>query len=465
MGLACEGTPPRPAERTEFTFLGRSLTFFLPDIAGLGRDKERRCLMSRTLPPRPDFTQLQHQAKDLLHGHQRKDASACPPLRRLRRFEGAEDDAIFAAPLALHEAQYALAMEYGFASWDAMKRYVEKAAGRPSAVRREEDLTYIAGLERLRFGRWRDCTYGGAVTELLNTIAVPATYEQVMGLSGACYRICMKPDWCPSAGMPQCGYDVERPLYRALGFDVYRIGNEGERRQRVVACIDRGIPVLCGEMRGWPEWGVIAGYADNGRLFYGRTYADYGGAEPDEVFTESRYFLANKYPGFDVQFFDRRCEPLPPRDALKQSFEVCIGTLNQESEQLGYTRGYQAYELWISGLEDLAGFDVFTAGTNGYHLDCLRDARRCAYIYLEQSLGLLQDGNRRRLEKVVTLFKAMYSKLMAVAPYSGTETSFNGRDEDWGMTKREEFANVLRELCGMERQVEAEFRAILAAWD
>lgn len=76
----------------------------------------------RTLPPRPDLAQLKHQAKDLLHAHQRKDASACSVLRRLRRFEGADDSAILAGPLALHEAQYALAMEYGFASWNAMKR-------------------------------------------------------------------------------------------------------------------------------------------------------------------------------------------------------------------------------------------------------------------------------------------------------------------------------------------------------
>lgn len=56
-----------------------------------------------------------------------------------------------------------------------------------------------------------------------------------MGMSGACYRICMQDGWDPSAGMPQCGYDVETPLYRALGFEPYGIAAEDERRRKVLA--------------------------------------------------------------------------------------------------------------------------------------------------------------------------------------------------------------------------------------
>ena len=108
--------------------------------------------MSRTLPPRPDFTQLRHQAKDLLHGHDRKDPAVCGVLRRLRQFASAEDARIFAQPLALHEAQYALAMEYGFASWNALKRYVETISGKTMPVRREKDRTYVNGLEKHGIG-------------------------------------------------------------------------------------------------------------------------------------------------------------------------------------------------------------------------------------------------------------------------------------------------------------------------
>lgn len=155
-------------------------------------------------------------------------------------------------------------------------------------------LHRIAGIRRLRWGEWRDCSYGGAISALMNAIGVEVTYEKVMGLSGACYRICMKEDWCPSTGMPQCGYDVETPLYRALGFAPYGIADEAGRRQKVIECVDKGIPVLCCGQRAEPEWGLITGYTNQGEVFFGRTYFDYSGAAAKETFSEDGYYLAEK---------------------------------------------------------------------------------------------------------------------------------------------------------------------------
>ena len=327
----------------------------------------------------------------------------------------------------------------------------------------------IVGVRRLRWGEWRDCSYGGAVTAIMNMIGVDVTYEDVMGMSGACYRICMQDSWDPSAGMPQCGYDVETPLYRALGFEPYGIPDEDKRRQKVIECVDKGVPVLCCGQRGAPEWGIIAGYAKGGEVFFGRTYFDYEGAKEGEVFTEDGYYLADKFPGQYpealMKFFDRRREPISPQAALRQSLETCIGTLNQGPGDYGYIRGYQAYELWIRGLEDEGKFTEFPAGTNGYHLDQLRDARRCAHVYLGKCLELLHNDNRTRLERAAGLFITMSEKLMTIAPYEGTESSFNGKVEDWGIGKRREFAALLREACAMEREVEGEFRMILDDWD
>jgi RNA polymerase sigma factor (sigma-70 family) len=327
-----------------------------------------------------------------------------------------------------------------------------------------ETVRSIRGVPRLKWGQWRDCSYGGAMTALLNTVGIEVTYEEVMGLCGACYRICMQPNWDPSAAMPQTGYDVETPLYRALGFDAYHLSDEQEQRRKVIECVDRGIPVLCCGQRDEPEWGLITGYAKGGAILFGRTYFDYHGPRGDGAFTDDSYYLADKYPGYIVTFFDRRCPAISRQEALKQSLETCIGTLNQGIGQWEYTRGYQAYELWIRGLEDEAKFEQFPAGNNGYHLDQLRDARRCASVYLEQSLGLVKGWNRRRLAKAAVIFRAMFEQLMELTPYEGAETSFNGRPEDWGMARRRAQASLLRELCAMERQVEAQFRAILDSW-
>lgn len=163
-------------------------------------------------------------------------------------------------------------------------------------------------------------------------------------------------------------------------------------------------------------------------------------------------------------FFDRRCEAISPEEALRQSLAACIGTLNQGPGEYGYVRGYEAYALWIRGLEDEGKFEVFPAGTNGYHLDVLRDARRCAYLYLEESLDLAPSVHRGRLQEAAQSFRTMFDRLMDFVPYEGTATSFNGRPEEWHMDRRRQLAAVLRELCGMERQVETLFQAILEQW-
>lgn len=84
--------------------------------------------MSRLLPPRPTMDHLRKEAKAILRAHQGRDAAVLPTLRRLAQFSRADDAEVFAAKVALHEAQYALALEYGFASWEKLKERVEASA-------------------------------------------------------------------------------------------------------------------------------------------------------------------------------------------------------------------------------------------------------------------------------------------------------------------------------------------------
>lgn len=84
--------------------------------------------MSGSLPPRPTVEHLKKEAKAIMRAHRARDAAALPALRRLRRFAQATDAEIFTAKIALHEAQFALAMLYGFESWDKLMRRVEASA-------------------------------------------------------------------------------------------------------------------------------------------------------------------------------------------------------------------------------------------------------------------------------------------------------------------------------------------------
>ena len=78
-------------------------------------------MTSQKLPERPNLEQLKKQAKNLLHAAQRGDAAALERIRSLPAFAAGADP----AALALHDAQSAIAREYGFASWKELRDQVE----------------------------------------------------------------------------------------------------------------------------------------------------------------------------------------------------------------------------------------------------------------------------------------------------------------------------------------------------
>jgi Lon protease-like protein len=77
--------------------------------------------MSKELPARPSLEHLKSQAKELLDALTRGEQSA---LERVRTFLPAARSAAPAKQFALHDAQSALAREYGFESWAALRREV-----------------------------------------------------------------------------------------------------------------------------------------------------------------------------------------------------------------------------------------------------------------------------------------------------------------------------------------------------
>jgi Lon protease-like protein len=82
--------------------------------------------MRRTLPHRANLEHLKKQAKDLLDGHKRADPEALARIRdAVPAFASASDEAITKAPFALHDAQSAIAREYGKKSWNELRQAVE----------------------------------------------------------------------------------------------------------------------------------------------------------------------------------------------------------------------------------------------------------------------------------------------------------------------------------------------------
>jgi Lon protease-like protein len=87
--------------------------------------------MRRELPPRANLEHLKKQAKDLLDAHKRAEPEALGRIREaVPAFRSMSDQEVARAPFALHDAQSAIAREYGQKSWNDLRAAVAaQAAG------------------------------------------------------------------------------------------------------------------------------------------------------------------------------------------------------------------------------------------------------------------------------------------------------------------------------------------------
>jgi hypothetical protein len=80
--------------------------------------------MTNQLPYRPSVEHLKKQARDLVLGHKSGDPGVCATLKFLHEFADAADDTVLATPLTRTKAQLALALSYGFGSWNELRTHV-----------------------------------------------------------------------------------------------------------------------------------------------------------------------------------------------------------------------------------------------------------------------------------------------------------------------------------------------------
>ena len=335
--------------------------------------------------------------------------------------------------------------------------------------------SYIDGVPMLKWGEWKDCTYSGAVALALNVMGINATYEQVAGLTGSCYRLSMCYGWDPGSIILNTSYyylgfgdacGTDNNASRAFGYDFYSVADETERNAAVQKSIDSGVPVLCMGGFGPPEWCVLTGYEIEGEnvKYFGRSYFDSDSSEK-ELHTVNNYTSFNSYPGESpglfVKLFDKKCEPLSEKDALKISLETCLkmfatkGSPNFEKE---YQKiGYGAYEFLINGLNSNEYGHVFG------HFGNLLDARRAAYVYLGESAELLSGENKTRLLNVSAAYKEMFDALSSVTPYDRLYK--NEFESDLSADLRSEIVEALQKMVSLEKQSRVIVQDIIGNWE
>lgn len=79
--------------------------------------------MPENLPKNLSLEHLKKQAKQLLKAFQQKDDSVFPLFKPINRYAGLSQEDFWDSPIRLHDAQYAIALKYGFQSWQQLSRH------------------------------------------------------------------------------------------------------------------------------------------------------------------------------------------------------------------------------------------------------------------------------------------------------------------------------------------------------
>ena len=361
---------------------------------------------------------------------------------------------------------------------EIMKLAGEINMNKPYEVKPANGGSYIDGIPPLKWGEFKDCCYSGCVSLWLNVMGHSATYEQAAGLTGSCYRLSMCYGWDPGSTTLNTSYAYLRGFKnacgtdgnanRAFGFEFHNVKDEAERDEQVRMSIDAGIPVLALGSRGDPEWCVITGYdrAQDGFRYFGRSYWDADASESEERFTDNEYLLANNYPGEHPDIFlklgDTACKPTSPRDALRRSLEACLRLFGRPKKRAHKRMGYGAYKYMIKSLNKNENTDGYSGANAGLHFSILLDARRAAYIYLEESAALLAGENKAKLLRVSAMYREMFDALSAVLPY---EQCRNWQKPELTAELRQALITALRKMLSLEKQARVLVKEILKRWD
>lgn len=302
----------------------------------------------------------------------------------------------------------------------------------------------LKDIMRLSWEEEMDCPWAGSLYAALKYMGEPYMYHQIMGMSGACYRICFTEVWDYSCTDALVSFDYATPLFNAIGYSCHMVDRLDKNKRKterlaIMKDIRNGKPVLAINLRVAPEWGVITGYTDHGNRFLCRTYFDkdvFADLErencqkPEDrriVFEDNEGYLFNDFWPFIIIHFDEKKEVPSPLDILKTSLTTLIQSFHAE-ESRGYHQGKDAYEAWITGLSKDSDFQLENdrenvlrrLDVNDNMLCSLIDSRRAAASYLHENvyISLMSENEQKYLAKIAencrtisAMFSGFRSKL------------------------------------------------------
>ncbi len=314
-------------------------------------------------------------------------------------------------------------------------------------LRETEYQVYIDHLPRLEWGEGFDTSFIRSAQLALNALGARYSYDYLMGLSGAAFRLHFHPDWCPSAGDMTTGFDVSKVLFSSLGYSttLHSIDDNSfddirSLYQKIKEQINRGVPIVAINLKVCPEWGIITGYLKKRPGILCRTFFD----ETEE------YSLAEHAPWLSF-FIGDRSEPLHPEEIFKNSLKIAV-QLGKTEDFEGYKSGRSAYKHWSKDLKNMAlslpkrGFEHHEVNLTLFN--CLVDARKAAVSYLSSmnSAQKLRNGERiiKNYQDVVDLLTDIQDNLLP---------SFTAGPQNWSSEILLMQAQILEQVAEKETEI------------
>ena len=244
--------------------------------------------MTSSLPSRPSLVQLRKQAKELLKAYRDADASCLRILRHLPPLEKASSTPVPGVEISLADVQFALAREYGFANWAALKAqlspqpsiegvndhrepFFESTAARCVQLQTRGSLRWLEPIPRFPL-KVRQVDESGKTVrqvtgprEMIHGLAYAMRMlghdiplHLVLAASGEAFRFTFSDTWHYDAKSVS-PVDAAARACCSLGFDCMLVAGQTwqDAWRAVEAAIDQGRPVLVGTDPSY--WRLVIG--------------------------------------------------------------------------------------------------------------------------------------------------------------------------------------------------------------
>ena len=344
------------------------------------------------------------------------------------------------------------------------KHNAKRGAGRAQSAstarfERSGKMAVIRGLEKMDWGGsfWaRQDSFMACFTEVLRCAGHDVTYAEVIGLSGAAFKLTTGDDnWCPSQAICDVGADCPNQALRAFGYsreiiDLNEEKNPGgteKARKAIVESIDRGLPVMY--MDG--ERSLVVGYRDGGKTFICMPYA--GNKDGYKEMPKLRGMIGDAW---FVEVLRRDGKTMGRRDAFWESLRTAVRLARDPSLAEGTKNGLTAYETWIRKLKNPP--EKANLHGHAYVTSILLTSRRAAADYVRLVAKEVKPEVAKHLRAAAQRYESVAKRL-----WTNRGLMKHPWDKSWTPENRGKEAQMTLQNLTDERVAIAEIEKAFAA--